>query len=104
MYEDDRNDAEQGNHDAPAKWRETKEVLTEPNHPFAEGWMNNERCLISEKIDAAVENRLIGLIQRLTFVAEMPEAPRIFDVVRLIEDNRMRLAEVRQPKHCSKHS
>jgi hypothetical protein len=60
--------------------------------------MHYIRSAVLKNVRLTIEHEFVGFIDGIVFVAKFPETPTVFDVVGLIEDDGVRLAEVGEAK------
>ena len=94
--------AEQGRHEPPAERVHPEQLLTGGDHPLADLGVHGQARGGLEDVQVAAQDRLVGgslrLVDELPRVPELEQAERVLGVVRLVEDELHRVAEVPEPQ------
>ena len=90
---------DQGHRQPPAPRRDPDEPLARGDHPLRERGVHHEGGVAVEDVEVAVEDPLVGPDDRLLLGAEAQHPERVLGVVLLVDDDRVRSAEVDQAQH-----
>ena len=103
VHQQHRRGAHQRDHETPRRAvAGAEQPHSQRDDPLAQRRMHHEAPGPGERARIAGHERFVRAVAPGAFVAERPQRPGVFDVVRLIERERLRGGEVRQAQHGCK--
>ena len=100
VHQQHRRGAHQRDHETPRRAvAGAEQPHSQRDDPLAQRRMHHEAAGPGERARTAGHERLVRAVAPGSLVAERPQRPGVFDVVRLIERERLRGGEVRQAQH-----